>query len=68
MFSLLCFSLSSLNLGLNNLDVALGSVIKEVISMTHMVTVSVWIYDAVKSMTWTLFAVAYGNLEQKFKW
>lgn len=53
MFSLLHFSLSFLNLGLNNLDVALGSVIKEVINVTHKVTVSVWIYYAIKSMNWT---------------
>lgn len=68
MFSLLCFSLSFLNLGLNNLDVVLGSVIKEIIKLTHKVTVSVWIYHAIQSMNWTLFPIAHGNLEQKFKW
>lgn len=68
MLSLLCFSLSFLNLGLSNLDVVLGSVSKEVIRVTHKVTVSVWIYHAIQSMNWTLFSIVHGSLEQKFKW
>lgn len=45
----------------------MGSVIKEAIRVIQKVTVSVWIYHAVQSMNWTLFAIAHGNLEQKFK-
>lgn len=67
-FSPLCFSVPFLNLGLNNLDTVLRSMINEVIRVTDKIMVSMSIYHSTQSMNMAHLAIARGNLEQKFKW
>lgn len=68
MFSLRCFSVPFLNLGLNNLDTVLKPMINEFIRVTHKITVSMLNYNSTQSMNMAHLAIEHGNLEQKFIW